>query len=139
MCHRRNETDQVDREGQAEQHQPEVEMGGVAGGRLVRVVEPPARRRRPHALAQDLESLRPHCSSLHHHTSVTADCYGLRGPPPSAPASSSDDTIAGGRARSPVLLRDSETREFWTETDYEERGPRSEEGQHRTGDGCILG
>lgn len=56
----RTRTHHVEGEGQAEQEEPQVEVQRVDQRGLVRVVEPAAAQRRPRALPEDLQRLRPH-------------------------------------------------------------------------------
>lgn len=49
-----------EQQGEQQQHEPHVQMDGVAEQTLRRVVEPAARQRRPQPLPKDLGQMRPH-------------------------------------------------------------------------------
>lgn len=74
-------THQIDGEGQAEQHEPEVEMKRVAEHVLMGVVEPAPSEGGPHSLAQDFQRLRAHLVLLNHRLAACTGRARTRTPP----------------------------------------------------------
>lgn len=70
-------THHVNRERQAKQEQPKIQMERVREHVLMGVVEPAAGERGPHPLAQDIQRLRAHVMLVEHNTHTR--------PPPSKP------------------------------------------------------
>lgn len=97
---------QVDRERQAEQEQPDVEVERVGENVEMRIVKPAARQARPDALPQDLQRLRTHAPSGRGNRAASPSFHNVLSARRSCPRSRTVPSAAPRHGRTRDVLRD---------------------------------